>query len=75
MLTKEREGRGILIALDGSYRIGFFHHNNQEKIEFCITLINIFIMKENLIIIYNKVMGYVIRIMEIIFLVYFIRLI
>ena len=31
MLTKEREGRGILIALDGSYRIGFFHHNNQEK--------------------------------------------
>ena len=31
MLTKEREGRGILIDPDGSYRIGYFHHNNQEK--------------------------------------------
>ncbi len=31
VLTKEREGRGILIDPDGSYRIGYFHHNNQEK--------------------------------------------
>ena len=31
MLTKEREGRGILIDPDGSYRIGYFHKDNQEK--------------------------------------------
>ena len=31
LITKEREGRGILIDPDGSYRIGYFHNNLQEK--------------------------------------------